>query len=295
MSFNIQSTFSAEQGAIRCVRFNKSGDYCLTGGADKSIKLWKPSTALCLNSYKAHSGDILDLMASSDNSNIISASSDCKGYLWDVATCKVLRKFMPNNGPLNAIKFNKYDSLVFTGSTDSKVKIYDIKGSLKDPIMILADSADSITSLDIGESKLVCSTAHGQIITYDLRNNSVHLDCVSLGPIYCAKILNSDNFAIITSDKNSLRMFNLEDGSQTKKFQSKQSFGSFKVECALDSSQMNVYVGSQDGKIYSFDVLTGELNARITINRTMLINSVDVCGDDKLIASSGKDLFYFSK
>ena len=115
----------------------ESGDYCLTGGADKSIKLWKPSTALCLNSYKAHSGDILDLMASSDNSNIISASSDCKGYLWDVATCKVLRKFMPNNGPLNAIKFNKYDSLVFTGSTDSKVKIYDIKGSLKDPIMVL--------------------------------------------------------------------------------------------------------------------------------------------------------------
>lgn len=41
-----------EHGAVRSVRFNKDGNYMLTCGSDKTIKLWNPSRGLLIKTYK---------------------------------------------------------------------------------------------------------------------------------------------------------------------------------------------------------------------------------------------------
>ena len=41
-----------EHGAVRSVRYNRDGNYMLTCGSDKAIKLWNPSRQLLIKSYK---------------------------------------------------------------------------------------------------------------------------------------------------------------------------------------------------------------------------------------------------
>ena len=43
------------------------GNYCLTCGSDKKIKLWNPGSALYLNTYAGHGNEVLDAASSCDN------------------------------------------------------------------------------------------------------------------------------------------------------------------------------------------------------------------------------------
>ena len=52
---NLEAKYDCGQGAIRAVRFNKDGNYCITCGADKSVKLWNPYKQLKLQTYTGHS------------------------------------------------------------------------------------------------------------------------------------------------------------------------------------------------------------------------------------------------
>ena len=37
---NLEAKIDCQQGAVRAVRFNKDGNYCITCGNDKTVKLW---------------------------------------------------------------------------------------------------------------------------------------------------------------------------------------------------------------------------------------------------------------
>lgn len=45
---HLVSRLECKQGAVRAVRFNVDGQYCITCGSDKSVKLWNPKRNLLL-------------------------------------------------------------------------------------------------------------------------------------------------------------------------------------------------------------------------------------------------------
>lgn len=44
MNLELKKSFDCNQGAIRAVRYNVDGNYCLTCGSDRKIKLFNPKT-----------------------------------------------------------------------------------------------------------------------------------------------------------------------------------------------------------------------------------------------------------
>ena len=50
----LAKTLDCKQGAVRAVRYNVDGNYCLTCGSDKSLKLWNPERGTVLKSYTGH-------------------------------------------------------------------------------------------------------------------------------------------------------------------------------------------------------------------------------------------------
>lgn len=81
------------EGPVRAVRFNVNGNYCITCGSDKLLKLWNPYTGTVLSTYTGHGYEVLDATASNDSSKIASCSSDRTVVLWDVSTGQIVRKF----------------------------------------------------------------------------------------------------------------------------------------------------------------------------------------------------------
>ena len=42
------------KGAVNCVKFSANGNYVLTGGADRSVRLWNPSQNILVKTFEDH-------------------------------------------------------------------------------------------------------------------------------------------------------------------------------------------------------------------------------------------------
>lgn len=81
------------QGPVRNVRFNADGNYCMTCGSDKLVKLWNPHRGKLLKTYGGHGHEVLNVVASSDSSRLASCGADRVVVLWDVTTGQVIRRY----------------------------------------------------------------------------------------------------------------------------------------------------------------------------------------------------------
>ena len=112
------------------------GNYCLTCGSDKSVKLWNPHRNLLLKTYHTHAYEVLDAQASCDNSQICTCGMDKYVCVTDVATGKSLRKYRGHAGIVNCVKYNEDSSVILSGSTDNSVRIWDCKSRKLEPLQV---------------------------------------------------------------------------------------------------------------------------------------------------------------
>ncbi|KAG7251534.1 hypothetical protein CRUP_030151 [Coryphaenoides rupestris] len=142
-------TIQCNQGAVRAVRFNADGNYLLSCGSDKSLKL----------SY--------------DNSQLCSCSSDKTVILWDVATGQVARKLRGHAGKVNCVQFNEEATVILSGSIDGTVRCWDTRSRRFEPIQVLDEARDGISSLKVSQHEL-------------LTGKDTHvLSCSEDGHVYC--------------------------------------------------------------------------------------------------------------
>ncbi|XP_016303667.1 WD repeat domain-containing protein 83-like [Sinocyclocheilus anshuiensis] len=111
-------TVECQQGAVRAVRFNADGNYVLTCGSDKSLKLWSVRRGLMVKTYTGHGYEVLDVDRSYDNSQLCSCSSDKTVILWDVASGQVTRRLRGHAGKVNCVQFNEEATVMLSGSID---------------------------------------------------------------------------------------------------------------------------------------------------------------------------------
>ena len=94
----IRSLVTGHEGPVRAVRFNSDGNYCLTCGSDKTLRLSNPHKGTLLKTYIGHGYEVLDAIAAYENDKIASCGADKTVVLWDVATGKCIRKFRGHLG-----------------------------------------------------------------------------------------------------------------------------------------------------------------------------------------------------
>eukprot|EP01017_Pseudomicrothorax_dubius_P050849 TRINITY_DN9688_c0_g1_i2.p1 TRINITY_DN9688_c0_g1~~TRINITY_DN9688_c0_g1_i2.p1 ORF type:complete len:156 (-),score=28.41 TRINITY_DN9688_c0_g1_i2:473-940(-) len=111
-NFKPEVHLKGHRGIVYVVKFDKDGNYCLSGSADKAINLWNPHKGTLIKSYSGiHNQEILDLAITQDNGKFASVGGDRLVYVWDVATAKVLRKFTGHTARINAVAFNQDTSI----------------------------------------------------------------------------------------------------------------------------------------------------------------------------------------
>jgi len=68
--------------AMTCLDIQPSGDFFVSGGADKLVKLWNYDTGLPLKIGRGHSGQVNKVMISPDQSMIVSVGSEGAIFVW---------------------------------------------------------------------------------------------------------------------------------------------------------------------------------------------------------------------
>ncbi|KAF3852834.1 hypothetical protein F7725_006189 [Dissostichus mawsoni] len=204
--------------------------------------LWSVSRGTLLKTYSGHGYDVLDADGSFDNSQLCSCSSDKSLILWDVATGQVTRKLRGHAGKVNCVQFNEEASVIFSGSLDGTVRSWDTRSRRFEPIQILDEARDGVSSLKVAQHELLTGSVDGRVRRYDLRKGQLHVDFIS-SPITCVCFSQDGQCTELQSGFTVRRWTTPEMRGEYTGHKMK----GYKLDCCLSGKDTHVLSCSEDG------------------------------------------------
>uniref|UniRef100_A0A1B6BYJ8 WD repeat domain-containing protein 83 n=1 Tax=Clastoptera arizonana TaxID=38151 RepID=A0A1B6BYJ8_9HEMI len=285
MNYKCIQTVECKQGAIRAIRFNVDGSYCLSCGADSKIKLWNPQTSLLLKTYGGHGSDVLDVCGSCDSSQLVSGGSDKTIILWDVSTGLPVRRLRGHATDVTSVKFNEDSSVVVSGSWDNKVMCWDARSKATSPIQVLEHAKDSITSVNINKEEILSSSMDGFIRRYDIRMGQVFSDFIG-EPVVCASFTRDGQCIIVSSSDNVIRLFDKNTGEMLNRYQGHKT-EDYSVENGVDCNDKYIVTGSLDGNIWMYELVHGTVTEKLPHSSSSVISISVHPTQPALLSASG--------
>lgn len=282
-----------EQGLLRTVRFNENGQFALTTGTDRCIKLWRPTKLLHLKTYKGHSADVIDCQSNYDSSQLSSCSNDRSIIVWDVETGKILRRFR-HTAPLNNVCYGPHSSTIISSSIDGIVRIYDIRAvNSWEPLQQLIDAKDSVTCCKASDREIITGSLDKCLRTYDVRKGRLVVDTLTQ-PIGNICISQSNLCLLITCLRGSVVLVDKENPLVLNNFQGNVN-KLFRIESVFLLNDSHIASGSEDGKVYIWNSLqTKPLQALVHNNnqsKSQVIQSLSSDNIDSLLTGCGTHLY----
>ncbi|XP_066939396.1 WD repeat domain-containing protein 83 [Macrobrachium rosenbergii] len=261
-----------KQGAVRAVRFNVDGGYCLSCGSDKSIKLWNPHKGTLLHTYSGHGYEVLDARGSCDNSLIGSCGLDKSVMMWNVTTGDSLRKFRGHAARVNCVCFNEESTVILSGSVDGSVRIWDLRSRKNDPVQILDEAKDAVMSVAVSSHEILTSSLDCYTRIYDLRNGQLTSNCIG-DSVTCASFSGDGQCILVSTMGSALRLMDKETGEQLAQYTGHSS-KEYKVESCFSASDTHVFSGSEDGLVYCWDLVQASLSHTLEHTGSQIVHSL---------------------
>lgn len=268
----IVASIDCKQGAVRAVRFNVDGNYCLTCGSDKTINLWNPHTEMLLKKYTGHGLDVLDVIGSCDNAQIASGGADKTVICWDVGSGQIVRRFRGHVGKVNCVEFNEESTSILSGSVDATIRVWDCRSRKPNAYQIMDEAKDSISSLKANDHEILSSSVDGKVRRYDLRNGKMFSDFIGTA-ITCAVYTKDSQCVLVSSHDHTIRLMDVETGEMLGEYTGHKN-GKYIIECALNLKDDHVISGSEDGFIYFWDLIEAKVKEKVKLKDNKVIHSI---------------------
>jgi Prp8 binding protein len=166
--------------------FSPNGQTLASAGFDQDIYLWE-SFGACNNTQiiKGHTGAILQILFTRDNSAVFSVSTDKTCGLWDIETGARKKKWKSHSGIINTGDISKRGNEIFmSGGDDGAIFFWEERS--KNPIKTLKTQYPVLcSSFSLDSLSCFTSGVENEILMWDLRADSLinklsgHLDSVT--------------------------------------------------------------------------------------------------------------------
>jgi len=117
--------FGNEEKQTTCVAFSREGMMLATGGADKIIYLWDPTTGKELGRLIGHEKEVYRLAFSADGHKLISVSPEDSLRLWDATERRLLRVLDGKHGYSKTAAFSPDGKILASGHGDGTLVLWD--------------------------------------------------------------------------------------------------------------------------------------------------------------------------
>ncbi|XP_045489091.1 WD repeat domain-containing protein 83 [Pieris rapae] len=287
VQMEVLSTIHCKQQVVRAVRFNIDGSYCLTCGADKKIKLWNPHNDLLLKTYGGHANEVLDVAGSSDNSQIVSCSADKSVILWDVTTGQPLRRYRAHASSVTCIKFNEESTMAISGSIDNTVALWDVLSRRQEPVQILRDAKDTITSIQVTDHEVLTTSVDCHTRLYDLRIGKMISDYI--GSIITHGSLTHDGqcFVLSCSD-GTIKLIDKDSGELLNTFMGHET-NDYLLENCINDKDNQIISGSATGEIFYWDLISSNITNKLVHKFNKPVVTISHHPSDSILLSASED------
>lgn len=198
------------------------------------------------------------MFSAHDSRTFASCGGDRQVFLWDSINGRIIRQFQGHHLKINSIAFNEDSSVLASGSDDRSVRLWDMRASSsRYPIQILEDAKDSVGSVCIRGAIISVGSIDGHVRIYDLRKGIMQCDNLN-HPITSIK-LGTDSQCYLASLTNStIQLIDGPSGNVLNIFKG-HCQEKYKLESIFSQDESTILSGSEDSKIYLWDILSGEV------------------------------------
>jgi predicted Zn finger-like uncharacterized protein len=164
------STFKGHLGAVTALAVSVNGRFVLSGGADRTLKLWETATGHCLRTFEGHGGAVTTVCFSADGRHALSGGTDEGLRLWDVASGQSLSTFTGHHDVITAAAMTADGRHVLSASLDRTVKLWEAAGGRC--LRTLSGHADAVHSLALSADERYALSGSAQFL---IRNENERL------------------------------------------------------------------------------------------------------------------------
>jgi len=248
--------------------------------------LWNTTTGARIKTYSGHGRDVLGIAVTMDNSRFASCGNDRAVFCWDVSTGSVIRRYAGHYESVNCVDFNDDGTVLASGSFDTTVRLWDCRSQTTAPIQIIEDCKDSVMALQVCGTELIVGSADGRLRNYDIRMGQLQEDYIGAA-ITSVRLSKDRNCILVSSTDNTLRLMDKANGTLLNEYKG-HHHTEYKLRSAFSNDDAYVLSGSEDNKMYIWDLLEGNQVATLEAHKGF-VTSIDYHPTETSMITSSVD------
>ncbi|EGN99528.1 hypothetical protein SERLA73DRAFT_179586 [Serpula lacrymans var. lacrymans S7.3] len=251
---NLHTTLDGHRGPVHVVRYAKgTSKYVLSGGQDRTVRLWNPQLGTQIKVFQAHGYEVLSITVSHDNAKFASSGGDRSVFLWDVASGVTTRRLSGHMGKVHVVEFNADASVLASGSFDATVRLWDLRAQPRAPIQVLEEARDAVQTIHIDSTTIIAGSIDGHVRTYDLRKGELRSDYIGQPVTSVVPTADGTTLLVTTLDSH-IRLFDMLTGKLLNDFTG-HKHASYRCRACFGHGEASVVCGDEDGRIWAWDLV----------------------------------------
>jgi WD40 repeat protein/serine/threonine protein kinase len=285
-SQQLLNTFKGHTGEVFSVCLSADGQFALSGGDDKILRLWEVATGQCLRTFTGHTRSVNSVCLNADGRFALSGSYDSTLKLWDIATGKCLQTFT-NGEEVTSACLSMDGQFALSGSGDNTLKLwkvktgqclrtFQVKGHSVHLVHLSADGRFALSGTPYEKTFKLWEVATGQCLRTFTGHTagvlSVHLSV-------------NGRFALSGSGDNTFKLWEVATGQCLRTFTG-HTAGVLSVHLSVNGQF--ALSGSDDRTLKLWEVATGKCLRTFT-GHTEGVLSVHLSADGRFALSGSGD------
>ncbi|KAF9024837.1 WD40 repeat-like protein [Hymenopellis radicata] len=255
---SLHVTLASHKGPVHVARYAKgTAKYILTGGQDRTIRLWNANLGTEIKAFASHGYEVLSISVAHDNAKFASSGGDRSVFIWDVATGVTTRRLPGHMSKINVVELNEDASVVASGSFDATVRLWDLRAQNRAPIQILEEARDAVQTVCIDSTTIITGSTDGHVRTYDLRKGELRSDFIG-EPVVSVVPTQDGQTVLVTTPDSTLRLMDMSTGKMLNKFTGHVN-KSYRIRGCFGHGEANIVCGDENGQVWEWDLLDSHL------------------------------------
>jgi WD40 repeat protein len=278
-------TFKGHEGAVQAAVLSGDGNHLLTGGADRTVRLWRTTPAAEIDCLRGHETAVLCVALAADDRLALSGGADRTVRLWDLEAGKEAARFTGHGGDVLAVAFGGDGRQALSAGADGTLRVWKLPPPA-DHGRKLAGHGDAVWSLAFSADGKVLASA-GADRTVKLWDAASGRERATFrghdGVVWSVAVTPDGKTVASASSDRTARLWDVETGKERATLRGHED----SVSClALSPDGKTLATGSWDRTVKLWDVVTGKQGATLS-GQDGPILAVAWSADGRTLAAGG--------